>query len=108
MATVAASRFENDSCPRPRATPREALPAIEAKLGFLRGSRRRGLFGRRHFARAADRPRRFDLGDAILVIAQYLAQNLVRMLAEQRRAHDFRRAVGELDRVADGEIFAAL
>lgn len=48
-----------------------------------------------------------DLGDLVVAEAEYGAQNLVGVLAEQRRAGDVARAIRQLDRVADREVLAA-
>src|SRR4051812_27252691 len=61
----------------------------------------RALFGRR--GRAGS----LDLGNLGLRITQHLAQDLIGMLAEQWRARHLAGRVGQLDRVADGQILAA-
>src|SRR5215468_9959810 len=63
--------------------------------------------GARAFLRRRDRTRRLDLGDLRRAIAELLAENFLRMLAEQRRASHFGDRVRHLDGVADGEILAA-
>src|SRR5215510_14010288 len=60
------------------------------------------LFGRR------DRARCLDLCDLAVRIAEHLGENLLRVLAEQRRALHVADAVRHLDRVADRQILAAL
>src|SRR5688572_28880341 len=56
---------------------------------------------------AAESARRLDLLDLRIGEAEHVAEDLLRVLAEQRRALDLARAVRELDRVADGDVFAA-
>src|SRR6516165_3470683 len=63
--------------------------------------------GARAFLRRRDRARRLDLGDLRRAIAELLGEDLLRMLAEQRRASHFGDRVRHFDGVADGEIFAA-
>src|SRR5208282_2809249 len=48
-----------------------------------------------------------DLRNLLLAEAEHIAQDLVRVLPEQRRAHDLGAAVRQLDRIADREVFAA-
>src|SRR5271165_6476947 len=48
-----------------------------------------------------------DVGDLVIAEAEHLAQDFVGVLAEQRRAGYLARAVRELDRVADRQVFAA-
>ena len=55
----------------------------------------------------AGRARRLDLGDLARRELQHLGQDLVGVLAQQRRALDLGDAVGELDRVADRQVLAA-
>src|SRR5215468_12768347 len=63
--------------------------------------------GARAFLRRRDGARRLDLGDLRLAIAELLAENFLRMLAEQRRASHFGDRVRHFDGVADGKILAA-
>src|SRR5262249_30575771 len=65
------------------------------------------LLGTRAFLRRRDRPRRLDLGDLRLAIAELLAEDFVGVLAEQRRAFHFGDRVRHLDGIADGKILAA-
>src|SRR6202012_3934422 len=45
-----------------------------------------------------------DFGDLVIAEAEHLAQDLVGVFAEQRRAFYLGRAIGKLDRVADRQI----
>src|SRR5215471_1619459 len=66
------------------------------------------LTSRRVLARQpAGRARALDLDNFLVGKAEHLLQNLVGVLAQQRRAFDLADAVGELDRIADAKIFAA-
>src|SRR5262245_16239887 len=47
-----------------------------------------------------------DLGDLVVAEAEHLAQDLVGVFAEQRRAGDLARRVRQLDRVADRDVLA--
>src|SRR6266540_2596796 len=55
----------------------------------------------------AGRARALDVDDLLVGEAEHLSQDLVGVLAEQRRAVHLADAVRELDRVADAQIFAA-
>ena len=48
-----------------------------------------------------------DFGDLVIAETGHLAQDLVGVLAEQRRAGDLARGVRQLDRVADRDVLAA-
>src|SRR5205823_4395084 len=65
-----------------------------------------GLLGRL-LARRIERAGIVDLGDLMIGEAEHLAQDLVGVLAEQRRAGDLARAVRHLDRIADRNVLAA-
>src|SRR5262244_2361011 len=63
--------------------------------------------GARAFLRRRDRARRLDLGDLRRAIAELLGEDLLRMLAKERRASHFGDRVRHFDGVADGKILAA-
>src|SRR3546814_15381137 len=54
------------------------------------------------------RSARPGLLDLLLAVAEDIAQDLLGVLAEQRRALHVGRRVRQLDRVADGQVLAAL
>src|SRR5438105_11119797 len=55
----------------------------------------------------SNRARAFELRDLLRGVTE-LAQNLIGMLAKERRAPHVGRAFGHLDRVADGQVLATL
>src|SRR5579871_5052376 len=81
---------------------RAALAIDESGDAPRRGAPREASF----WISPSNRLRRAHRGDHILVEAE-LGQDLVRVLAQERRAHDLARALRELDRIADGQILAA-
>ena len=56
--------------------------------------------------RSADRAALLDFADPARIVAQNVAQDLLRMLAKKRRARHVGRAIRQFDRIADGEIFS--
>src|SRR5262245_21075488 len=81
--------FCSMSCPRKRASSIPAssgywVPACAGTTVICVASSRR--LGARAFLRRGDRARGFDLGDLVLAVAELLAQDLLGVLAQERRA----------------------
>src|SRR5215203_264218 len=82
----------------PRSRGRHSMPIR------VLGSRR---LSARAFLWRGDRAGGLDLGDVLFSVSELLAEDLLGVLAEQRRAFHLGQRIGHFDWVADGQILSA-